>query len=133
MRFSNQGPLENDLVVYVALMAESQRLQVFLNTYGIQTQTPQQVEPIQIWAQQELVKAYFHLGINEKLGLCERPDRPIGCLGTSKIYRILGKTVVCYPIIFDLSDFYMSQDVLLLIDDIKNALQVIKQYWKMHV
>ncbi|KAF3817861.1 hypothetical protein GH733_013148 [Mirounga leonina] len=79
-------------------------LQVFLNTYGIQTQTPQQVEPIQIWAQQELVK----------------------------IYRILGKTVVCYPIIFDLSDFYMSQDVLLLIDDIKNALQFIKQYWKMH-
>uniref|UniRef100_A0A8C9KQ40 Phosphorylase b kinase regulatory subunit n=1 Tax=Panthera tigris altaica TaxID=74533 RepID=A0A8C9KQ40_PANTA len=132
MRFSNQGPLENDLVVHVALIAESQRLQVFLNTYGIQTQTPQQVEPIQIWAQQELVKAYFHLGINEKLGLSGRPDRPIGCLGTSKIYRILGKTVVCYPIIFDLSDFYMSQDVLLLIDDIKNALQFIKQYWKMH-
>ncbi|XP_029780906.1 phosphorylase b kinase regulatory subunit beta isoform X4 [Suricata suricatta] len=132
MRFSNQGPLENDLVIHVALIAESQRLQVFLNTYGIQTQTPQQVEPIQIWAQQELVKAYFHLGINEKLGLSGRPDRPIGCLGTSKIYRILGKTVVCYPIIFDLSDFYMSQDVLLLIDDIKNALQFIKQYWKMH-
>ncbi|XP_027982808.1 phosphorylase b kinase regulatory subunit beta isoform X2 [Eptesicus fuscus] len=132
MRFSNQGPLENDLVVHVALIAESQRLQVFLNTYGIQTQTPQQVEPIQIWAQQELVKAYFHLGVNEKLGLSGRPDRPIGCLGTSKIYRILGKTVVCYPIIFDLSDFYMSQDVLLLIDDIKNALQFIRQYWKMH-
>lgn len=29
--------------------------------------------------------------------------------------------MVCYPIIFDLSDFYMSQDVLLLIDDIKVA------------
>ncbi|NWV52889.1 KPBB kinase, partial [Daphoenositta chrysoptera] len=132
MRFSNQGPLENDLVVHVALIAESQRLQVFLNTYGIQTQTPQQVEPIQIWAQKELVKAYFHLGVNEKLGLSGRPDRPIGCLGTSKIYRILGKTVVCYSIIFDLSDFYMSQDVMMLIDDIKNALQFIKQNWKMH-
>ncbi|NXU65693.1 KPBB kinase, partial [Horornis vulcanius] len=107
-------------------------LQVFLNTYGIQTQTPQQVEPIQIWAQKELVKAYFHLGVNEKLGLSGRPDRPVGCLGTSKIYRILGKTVVCYSIIFDLSDFYMSQDVMMLIDDIKNALQFIKQYWKMH-
>nr|XP_014349482.1 PREDICTED: phosphorylase b kinase regulatory subunit beta [Latimeria chalumnae] len=77
-------------------------------------------------------KAYFHLGVNQKLELFGRPDRPIGCLGTSKIYRILGKTVVCYPIIFDLSDFYMSQDVMLLIDDIKNALQFIKQYWKMH-
>ncbi|MCJ8747190.1 hypothetical protein PDJAM_G00150570 [Pangasius djambal] len=103
MRYSNQGPIENDVVIHVALIAESQRLQVFLNTYGIQTQTPQQVEPIQIWPQQELVK----------------------------IYRILGKTVVCYPIVFDLSDFYLSQDVMLLIDDIKNALQFIKQCWKM--
>uniref|UniRef100_A0A8C5X2U7 Phosphorylase b kinase regulatory subunit n=1 Tax=Malurus cyaneus samueli TaxID=2593467 RepID=A0A8C5X2U7_9PASS len=66
--------------------------------------------------------AYFHLGVNEKLGLSGRPDRPIGCLGTSKIYRILGKTVVCYSIIFDLSDFYMSQDVMMLIDDIKTLI-----------
>ncbi|XP_035251166.1 phosphorylase b kinase regulatory subunit beta-like isoform X2 [Anguilla anguilla] len=131
LRFSNQGPIENDVVVHVALVAESQRLQVFLNTYGIQTQTPQQVEPIQIWAQKELVKAYRFLAVNKKLGLSGRPERPVGCLGTSKIYRILGKTVVCYPIVFDLSDFYLSQDVMLLIDDIKNALQFIKLSWKM--
>uniref|UniRef100_A0A3Q3D6X9 Phosphorylase b kinase regulatory subunit n=1 Tax=Hippocampus comes TaxID=109280 RepID=A0A3Q3D6X9_HIPCM len=131
MRYSNQGPIENDVVVHVSLIAESQRLQVFLNTYGIQTQTPQQVEPIQIWPQKELVKAYRFLAVNNKLGLSGRPDRPVGCIGTSKIYRILGKTVVCYPIVFDLSDFYLSQDVMLLIDDIKNALQFIKQCWKM--
>uniref|UniRef100_F7AVX1 Phosphorylase b kinase regulatory subunit n=1 Tax=Xenopus tropicalis TaxID=8364 RepID=F7AVX1_XENTR len=77
-------------------------------------------------------QAYLHLGVNNKLGLSGRPDRPIGCLGTSKIYRILGKTVVSYPIVFDLSDFYMSQDVMLLIDDIQNALQFIRQYWKMN-
>ncbi|XP_062327802.1 phosphorylase b kinase regulatory subunit beta [Osmerus eperlanus] len=126
-----QGPIENDVVIHVALVAESQRLQVFLNTYGIQTQTPQQVEPIQIWPQKELVKAYRFLAINNKLGLSGRPERPVGCIGTCKIYRILGKTVVCYPIVFDLSDFYLSQDVMLLIDDIKNALQFIKQCWKM--
>ncbi|XP_036440373.1 phosphorylase b kinase regulatory subunit beta isoform X2 [Colossoma macropomum] len=131
MRYSNQGPIENDVVIHVALIAESQRLQVFLNTYGIQTQTPQQVEPIQIWPQQELVKAYRFLAVNKKLGLSGRPERPVGCIGTCKIYRILGKTVVCYPIVFDLSDFYLSQDVMLLIDDIKNALQFIKQCWKM--
>ncbi|XP_063336271.1 phosphorylase b kinase regulatory subunit beta isoform X2 [Pelmatolapia mariae] len=131
MRYSNQGPIENDIVIHVALIAESQRLQVFLNTYGIQTQTPQQVEPIQIWPQKELVKAYRFLAINKKLGLSGRPERPVGCIGTCKIYRILGKTVVCYPIVFDLSDFYLSQDVMLLIDDIKNTLQFIKQCWKM--
>lgn len=32
-----------------------------------------------------ILQAYFHLGINEKLGLSGRPDRPIGCLGTSKV------------------------------------------------
>ncbi|KAM9366585.1 phosphorylase b kinase regulatory subunit beta isoform 2-T2 [Symphorus nematophorus] len=131
MRYSNQGPVVNDVVIHVALIAESQRLQVFLNTYGIQTQTPQQVEPIQIWPQKELVKAYRFLAINKKLGLSGRPERPVGCIGTCKIYRILGKTVVCYPIVFDLSDFYLSQDVMLLIDDIKNALQFIKHCWKM--
>lgn len=42
------------------------------------------------------------------------------CVSLSlQIHRILGKTVVCYPIVFDLSDFYLSQDVMLLIDDIK--------------
>uniref|UniRef100_H3C363 Phosphorylase b kinase regulatory subunit n=1 Tax=Tetraodon nigroviridis TaxID=99883 RepID=H3C363_TETNG len=126
-----KGPIENDVMIHVALIAESQRLQVFLNTYGIQTQTPQQVEPIQIWPQKELVKAYRFLAVNKKLGLSGRPERPVGCIGTCKIYRILGKTVVCYPIVFDLSDFYLSQDVMLLIDDIKNALQFIKQCWKM--
>ncbi|KTG33514.1 hypothetical protein cypCar_00042197 [Cyprinus carpio] len=109
-----QGPIENDVVIHVALIAESQRLKVFLNT-----QTPQQVEPIQIWPQKELVKYTFVLECySENVKLQE-------------IYRILGKPIVCYPIVFDLSDFYLSQDVMLLIDDIKNALQFIKQYWKM--
>ncbi|CAL8404505.1 unnamed protein product, partial [Boreogadus saida] len=76
-------------------------------------------------------QAYRFLAVNQKLGLSGRPGRPVGCIGTCKIYRILGKTVVCYPIVFDLSDFYLSQDVMLLIDDIKNALQFIKQCWKM--
>uniref|UniRef100_A0A8C7YDX3 Phosphorylase b kinase regulatory subunit n=1 Tax=Oryzias sinensis TaxID=183150 RepID=A0A8C7YDX3_9TELE len=124
MRYSNQ-------VSPHSLFSEFSKLQVFLNTYGIQTQTPQQVEPIQIWPQKELVKAYRFLAVNKKLGLSGRPERPVGCIGTCKIYRILGKTVVCYPIVFDLSDFYLSQDVMLLIDDIKNALQFIKQCWKM--
>uniref|UniRef100_A0A8C4F5M5 Phosphorylase b kinase regulatory subunit n=1 Tax=Dicentrarchus labrax TaxID=13489 RepID=A0A8C4F5M5_DICLA len=131
MRYSNQGPIENDIVIHVALIAESQRLQVFLNTYGIQTQTPQQVEPIQIWPQKELVKVtQTHTGhtlVSRRLSkLFTDPHPPMGI-----IYRILGKTVVCYPIVFDLSDFYLSQDVMLLIDDIKNALQFIKQCWKM--
>ena len=74
-----------DLVIQLVLISESVRLQQMLATYGIQTQTPHQIEPIQIWPPSELVKAYERLGVNTKLGLTGRPPRPIGGLGTAKV------------------------------------------------
>lgn len=115
----------------VVLIAESIRLQAMMATYGIQTQTPLEVEPVQIWPPSQLVKIYELLGINKKLGLKGRPPRPIGSLGTSKLYRICGQTVLCYPLIFEISDFYLSHDMALLIDDIKNELHFVGKYWRM--
>jgi len=60
-----------------------------------------------------------------------RPTRPIGALGTSKIYRISGQTVLCYPLIFEVSDFYLSHDMSLLIDDIKTELHFVGRYWRL--
>lgn len=54
-------------------------------TYGIQTQTPHEVEPVQVWSSTQLVKVYENLGVNRKLGLQGRPLRPVGSLGTSKV------------------------------------------------
>lgn len=121
----------NDLVVQVVLIAESMRLQAMMATYGIHTQTPHEVEPVQIWSPNQLVKIYEYLGISKKLGLKGRPPRPIGALGTSKLYRICGQTVICYPLIFEVSDFYLSHDMALLIDDIKNELHFVGKYWRM--
>lgn len=53
-------------------------------TYGIQTQTPHEVEPVQIWSSTQLIKIFQQLGVNEKIGLTGRPPRPVGSLGTSK-------------------------------------------------
>lgn len=115
-------------------------------TYGIQTQTPHevrivfqfpisldfifkkmflQVEPVQIWSSTQLIKVYQQLGVNEKLGLSGRPSRPVGSLGTSKVYRVCGATIMCYPLIFEVSDFYLYRDMALLIDDIKTELQFV--------
>ncbi|GFQ78552.1 probable phosphorylase b kinase regulatory subunit beta [Trichonephila clavata] len=121
----------NDLVVQVVLIAESMRLQAMMATYGIHTQTPHEVEPVQIWSPSQLVKIYEYLGVSKKLGLKGRPPRPIGALGTSKLYRICGQTVICYPLIFEVSDFYLSHDMALLIDDIKNELHFVGKYWRM--
>ncbi|XP_046630944.1 probable phosphorylase b kinase regulatory subunit beta isoform X2 [Daphnia pulicaria] len=129
--FQSKHGTASDLVVQIVLIAESMRLQAMMGTYGIQTQTPHEVEPVQIWPPKELVKVYEHLGLSKRLGLQGRPTRPIGALGTSKIYRISGQTVLCYPLIFEVSDFYLSHDMSLLIDDIKTELHFVGRYWRL--
>lgn len=66
------------------------RLQAMMATYGIQTQTPHEVEPVQILSSTQLVKVYQKLGVNKKLNLQGRPARPIGSLGTSKVCVMKG-------------------------------------------
>ena len=114
-------PYHNSTVmtVQVVLIAESRRLQASLSTYGIVTQTPDEIEPVQIWSQWDMVKIFEQLGHDNKLGLSGRPARPIGALGTSKVYRVSGSTVLCYPLTFSASDFYISRDLALVTDNIR--------------
>ncbi|XP_059060592.1 probable phosphorylase b kinase regulatory subunit beta isoform X4 [Achroia grisella] len=123
--------IATDLVVQVVLIAESMRLQAMMGTYGIQTQTPHEVEPVQVCSSTQLVHVYRELGVCPKLKLTGRPIRPIGSLGTSKIYRVSGMTVLCYPLIFEVSEFYLYRDMALLIDDIKTELQFVGKYWRL--
>jgi len=131
MRYSTFSGVISDTIIQVSLITENTHLQSILSTYGFATQTPEQVEPIQIWPSQKLVNAYLQLGANEKLKISGRPRRPIGALGTCKIYRIQGKTVVCYPLMFDTGDFYMAYDTQTLIDDLQHSLQFVSSYWRM--
>ncbi|XP_034936041.1 probable phosphorylase b kinase regulatory subunit beta isoform X2 [Chelonus insularis] len=130
-RYSAFQGTHTDLVVQIVLIAESMRLQAMMATYGIQTQTPHEVEPVQILSSSQLIKVYQKLGINKKLNLQGRPPRPIGSLGTSKVYRVCGMTVLCYPLIFEVSQFYLYRDMALLIDDIKTELKFVGKYWRL--
>ena len=60
-------------------------------------------------------KMVKNLGANEKLGLTGRPGRPYGMLGTARLYRFASKMFAFYPAYIDVSDFYLSHDVSLLI------------------
>ncbi|XP_073941999.1 probable phosphorylase b kinase regulatory subunit beta [Choristoneura fumiferana] len=130
-RYSAFQGIATDLVVQVVLIAESMRLQAMMGTYGIQTQTPHEVEPVQVCSSTQLVHVYRQLGVCPKLKLTGRPIRPVGSLGTSKIYRVCGMTVLCYPLIFEVSEFYLYRDMALLIDDIKTELQFVGKYWRL--
>lgn len=49
----------------------------------------------------------------------------------SQVYRICGQTVLCYPLVFEVSDFYLSHDMALLIDNIKTELHFVSKYWRL--
>ena len=77
------------------------------------------------------VRLLGSMGSSSTLGLGGRPGRPIGSLGTSKLYRVAGKTVLCYPIIFSASDFYLHHDMALLTEDIREELRFISKHWRL--
>ncbi|VDO35145.1 unnamed protein product [Onchocerca flexuosa] len=53
---NGSSSMEGDPVVQVVLIAESSRLQMMLSTYGIDTQTPHDLEPVRIWPSWKMVK-----------------------------------------------------------------------------
>ena len=119
------------MVVQICLISENRSLKANLLTYGIETQTPKEIEPMVICPPHDLVQVYEVLGKNDKLKLSGRPLRPFGSLGTSKMYKILGKIVVTYPQVFDDKDFYMAFDMALLIEELKTCLAFIQRSWNM--
>ncbi|KAL5467658.1 hypothetical protein EMCRGX_G031920 [Ephydatia muelleri] len=122
----------HDTVIQVALISETTRLQAVLATHGIPTQTQKQVEPIKIRSPADiLMKVFSHIGENRKLGLSGRPNRPIGALATSKVYRVFGHTMIFYPT-DSMVDFYLSFDGTFLIDVLKTTLQFLNLYWNMN-
>ncbi|GMT25027.1 hypothetical protein PFISCL1PPCAC_16324 [Pristionchus fissidentatus] len=127
-----QGSMEGaDPVVQMAIISESTRLQSMLSTYGIPSQTPHEVEPIQIWPSARMVKVFECLGRSKRLGLSGRPARPFGPLGTSKVFRVFGDTILCYPLLFEVKDFYLSSDPAVLIDNIKRDVEFVAKRWKL--
>ncbi|MDJ0734020.1 MAG: glycoside hydrolase family 15 protein [Nostocaceae cyanobacterium] len=116
-------------VVQIALLAEDEDLQAKLEVYGIKTQTPKQVEPIQVRQASELALIYNQLGYSDKLGLTGRPVRRLRSLTTSNIFRIGKETVVFLPSFLDAQQFYLTLDYHFLVDQLKSELAYIQKYW----
>jgi phosphorylase kinase alpha/beta subunit len=116
-------------LVQIALLAEDEMLQAKLESYGIATQTPRQVEPLQVRHAGELSLAFTQIGRNDKLNLSGRPVRRLRSLTTSKIYRIQGETMVFLPSFLDQQQFYLTLDYHFLVARIKSELAYIYRHW----
>ncbi|HEY9642057.1 MAG TPA: glycoside hydrolase family 15 protein [Coleofasciculaceae cyanobacterium] len=116
-------------IVQIALLSEDAALQAELATYGIDTQTPAQVAPIQVRHSSELSAIYHQIGRNDKLGLTGRPIRRLRSLTTSRIFRIRNQTMVFLPACLDRQQFYLTLDYHFLVDQIRGELVYIQRHW----
>ncbi|KAG0215970.1 hypothetical protein BGX33_000668 [Mortierella sp. NVP41] len=128
-RFNARKTQANDTVVQVVLLAEDAHLQSMLSMYGLETQTIDQVHPITVSQPQGLKEVYGALGMNAKLGLSGRPKRPVGSLGTSRLYRVQGHLYAFTPHFMDNEEFYLTSDNDYLISIFEQELAFVRQYW----
>ncbi|MEO1522329.1 MAG: glycoside hydrolase family 15 protein, partial [Cyanobacteria bacterium J06633_2] len=116
-------------LVQIALLAEDQALKEQLATYGIKTQTPEELAPIEIQQPDDLARIYAQIGINEKLKLTGRPLRRLRSLITSRIFQMGGKPVVFLPSFLDSQQFYLTIDYHFLMAQIRGELAYISSHW----
>ena len=118
-----------DPVVQISLLAEDEDLQAQLTAYGIATQTPKQVEPIQVRQAIELSTVYAQMGRCDALSLTGRPVRRLRSLTTSRIFRVGQETIVFLPAFLDQQQFYLTLDYHFLVAQIKSELAYIQRHW----
>jgi phosphorylase kinase alpha/beta subunit len=115
-------------IVQIALLAEDEALQSKLAMYGIDTQTPTQLESIQVRQAQDLAAAYTQIGRNDKLKLTGRPFRRLRSLTTSRIFRICGNITVFLPSFLD-QQLYLTLDPHFLVSQVRSELAYIQRHW----
>lgn len=116
-------------IVQIALLAEDETMQSKLAMYGIDTQTPTQIEPIQVRRATDLAYAYTQIGRNDKLGLTGRPLRRLRSLTTSRLFRMRGETVVSLPSFLDQQQFYLTLEPYFLVSQIRSEIAHIQRHW----
>jgi phosphorylase kinase alpha/beta subunit len=121
--------LHIDTVIQIVLLSENDDLQAKLLMYGLETHTVQDVAPITISNPSCLRDAYTFLGKNVKLGLSGRPDRPMGTLSTSKIYRCQGQLYAFLPHFMNREEFYLVSDNDYLVSLFEQEISSVRNHW----
>ncbi|KAL1919737.1 uncharacterized protein VTP21DRAFT_1668 [Calcarisporiella thermophila] len=128
-RFNATRPHKRDTVVQVVLLSENQALQETLRTYGLETQTLDEVSPVTVFPPNTLRDVYAALGMNQKLGLSGRPKRPVGTLATCRLYRMQGKLYAFTPHFMDVEEFYLTSDNRYLVSAFESELNFVRAHW----
>ncbi|KAI9226192.1 MAG: glycosyl hydrolases family 15-domain-containing protein [Piptocephalis tieghemiana] len=123
-------PLASYIASTICLLAEDPTVQSFLSGVGIQTETVGQVGAVRVLRERALREVYALLGENGKLGLSGRPTRPVGTLGTCKLYRAGGRIHAFTPRFLDAEHYYLSSDNDYLVSLFEQEVAFVGAHWR---
>ncbi|XP_060231692.1 phosphorylase b kinase regulatory subunit alpha, skeletal muscle isoform-like isoform X1 [Meriones unguiculatus] len=120
-----------DVVVQVSILAETEEIKAILKEKGIDVETIAEVYPIRVQPARILSHIYSSLGCNNRMKLSGRPYRPMGVLGTSKLYDI-HKTIFTFtPQFIDQQRFYLALDNQMIVEMLRTDLSYLCSRWRM--
>ena len=113
----------------VAVLAENENVRQHLEELGIESETPDEVNPIRIMHAVELSKIHTLLGKNEKLSLSGRPLLVTRTITTARLHILAGEEIIFLPYYFNPKGFYISYDNKLLAEHFRASLKFLSHHW----
>ena len=113
------------------MLAEDELVQQKLLSNGIEVETIDDLQPIEIYPARVLSYIFSQLGRSSKLSLSGRPSTEIGVLSTSTLYQLNDRTIAFTPQTFDVTAFYWTLDIDLLVDIFRLDIAYLAKNWKL--
>ncbi|XP_055499841.1 phosphorylase b kinase regulatory subunit alpha, skeletal muscle isoform isoform X4 [Leucoraja erinacea] len=119
-----------DVVVQVAIIAETEKIKKVLGKHGIDVETVTEIMPIRVQPARVLSQIYARLGCNKRMALSGRPYRHMGILGTSKLYLVRDEIFAFTPQFVDQQQFYLALDNRMIVDMLRTELSFLCRCWR---
>ncbi|XP_072914465.1 phosphorylase b kinase regulatory subunit alpha, skeletal muscle isoform isoform X3 [Hemitrygon akajei] len=119
-----------DVVVQVAIIAETVGIKEVLEKHGISVETVSEVLPIHVQPARILSQIYTRLGCCKRMELSGRPYRHMGILGTSKLYIIRDEIFAFTPQFVDQQQFYLALDNRMIVEMLRTELSFLCRCWR---
>lgn len=116
--------------ISVALVAETHKVEAALVGMGSDRHAVVGQSRVRIGSVRALVENLVDLGANPHLALTGRPRRRVLGLSTAKVYEIEGQQWLIVPQLFDTDDFYLTQDLALLVQELRSTIGYLHRYWR---
>jgi len=116
-------------VVQLIFLAEDQALKQELETFGVSTQTLEDISPIQVYRPEDIAAVHAQIGQCHELGLSGRIPRRLKSLSTSRVYMMGKQRAVCLTPSFIQRDFFLSYDIEFLVSRFKTELSYLHRNW----